>query len=62
MQPRLHSRNSRRGSRQRRRTLLADLARIARRLSADEWARQQQVKTLEKQIVACAFRPLGKAS
>ena len=33
---------------QRRRALLADLAAIARRLSADEWARQQQVETLEE--------------
>jgi hypothetical protein len=32
----------------RRHALLADLAAIARRLSADEWARQQQVETLEE--------------
>jgi hypothetical protein len=34
--------------RQRRRALLADLAAVARRLSDDEWVRQQQVETLKE--------------
>jgi hypothetical protein len=61
MQPRPRQRDRRQGDGDRRRALLGDLAAIAR-LSADEWARQQQVETLKEQRVDCVFRRLGTAS
>jgi hypothetical protein len=60
MQPRPRQRDRRQGDGDRRRALLGDLAAIARP-SADEWARQQQIETLEKQMVDCVFGRLGKA-